>query len=34
MPIASTCRAHGAALPTRNLKDTGIVVVDPWRDNS
>ena len=29
MPIASTCRAHGAALPTRNLKDTGIVVVDP-----
>jgi predicted nucleic acid-binding protein len=31
--IASICRAHGAALATRNVKDfqdTGIIVVDPW----
>lgn len=32
--IASVCRAHGAALATRNVKDfraAGIDVVDPWR---
>lgn len=35
--IASICRVHGATLATRNLKDfhdTGIGVVDPWRDGS
>ena len=35
--IASICRAHGAALATRNVKDfrdTGIAVVNPWRDRS
>lgn len=34
--IAAICRAHDAALATRNNKafrDTGIVVVDPWRDS-
>ena len=32
--IASICRARGAALATRNLKDfehTGIDLIDPWR---
>src|ERR1700751_4016900 len=31
--IAAICRAHGAALATRNVKDfveTGIDVIDPW----
>jgi predicted nucleic acid-binding protein len=31
--IASICRAHGATLATRNVKDfarTGIEVLDPW----
>jgi predicted nucleic acid-binding protein len=31
--IAAICRAHGAALATRNVKDfveTGIDLVDPW----
>ena len=31
--IASVCRAHQAALATRNLKDflgTGVEVLDPW----
>jgi predicted nucleic acid-binding protein len=31
--IAATCRAHGATLATRNVKDfteTGIEIVDPW----
>lgn len=31
--IAAICRAHGAALVTRNIKDfrdTGIDVIDPW----
>jgi predicted nucleic acid-binding protein len=31
--IASICRAHGAALATRNVKDfveTGVDVIDPW----
>lgn len=31
--IAAICRAHGAALATRNVKDfaeTGIEIVDPW----
>ena len=31
--IASTCRAHGAALATRNVKDfsaAGLALVDPW----
>jgi toxin FitB len=31
--IAAICRAHGAALATRNVKDfleTGIEVIDPW----
>lgn len=35
--IASICRAHGAALATRNVKDfqhTGIDVIDPWHDTS
>lgn len=33
--IASICRAHAAALATRNVEDfmdTGIAVIDPWRD--
>lgn len=33
--IASICRAHGAALATRNLKDfrnTEIDLIDPWND--
>ncbi len=33
--IASICRAHGAGLATRNVKDflnTGIVLIDPWND--
>lgn len=33
--IASICRAHGATLATRNLKDflsTGIDLIDPWND--
>lgn len=33
--IAAICRAHGAALATRNVKDfhaTGIDVIDPWHD--
>lgn len=33
--IASICRAHHAALATRNVKDfqeTGIVMVDPWSE--
>jgi len=32
--IASICRAHGAALATRNLKDfrqTDINLIDPWQ---
>ena len=32
--IAAICRAHGAALATRNTKDfleTGVEVIDPWR---
>lgn len=32
--IASICRAHQAALATRNFKDfqdTGIAVIDPWQ---
>ena len=31
--IAAICRAHGAALATRNSKDfleTGVEVIDPW----
>jgi predicted nucleic acid-binding protein len=31
--IAATCRSHGAALATRNVKDfdaTGVTVVNPW----
>jgi len=31
--IASICRAHGAALATRNLKDfrhTDVDLIDPW----
>lgn len=31
--IAATCRAHGAALATRNVKDfvgTGVDLLDPW----
>ncbi len=35
--IAAICRAHDSALATRNVKDfqhTGIIVVDPWRDQS
>ena len=31
--IAAICRAHGAALATRNVRDfveTGIEIVDPW----
>ena len=31
--IAAICRAHGAVLATRNVKDfaeTGIEIVDPW----
>jgi len=31
--IAAICRAHGATLATRNVKDfreTGVDVVDPW----
>ena len=31
--IASICRAHGAALATRNIKDfleTGVELIDPW----
>lgn len=33
--IASICRAHNAALATRNVKDfadTGITLIDPWRN--
>ncbi|MDQ6947512.1 MAG: Arc family DNA-binding protein [Actinomycetota bacterium] len=33
--IASICRAHGATLATRNVKDflsTGIDLMDPWPD--
>ena len=32
--IASICRAHGAALATRNLKDfrhTDVTLIDPWQ---
>ena len=32
--IASICRAHGAALATRNVKDfrhTDVKLIDPWR---
>jgi toxin FitB len=32
--IAAICRARGAALATRNVKDlleTGVDVVDPWQ---
>jgi len=35
--IASICREHEATLATRNANDfqeTGIIVVDPWRDRS
>ena len=35
--IAAICRAHAAALATRNTKDfaeTGIVIVDPWREGT
>ena len=31
--IAATCRSHGAALATRNIKDflhTGITIINPW----
>jgi hypothetical protein len=31
--IASICRAHGAILATRNVKDfleTGVEIIDPW----
>src|SRR5215471_3392696 len=34
--IAAVCRAHGAALATRNIKDfleTGVEVIDPWRSS-
>ena len=34
--IAAICRTHGAALATRNAKDfreTGIDVIDPWRES-
>jgi toxin FitB len=34
--IAAICRAHGAALATRNVKDfleTGIDVIDPWSES-
>lgn len=33
--IAAICRAHGAALATRNGNDfehTGVAVLDPWRE--
>ena len=33
--IAAICRAHGATLATRNIKDfhdTGIKVTNPWDD--
>ena len=33
--IAAICRAHGAVLATRNVKDfaeTGIEIVDPWAE--
>jgi predicted nucleic acid-binding protein len=33
--IAAICRRHGATLATRNVKDfeqTGVDVVDPWRE--
>jgi predicted nucleic acid-binding protein len=33
--IASICRAHGAALATRNLKDfrhTDVDLIDPWQN--
>ena len=32
--LDAICRAHGAALATRNIKDfpeTGVEVIDPWR---
>jgi toxin FitB len=32
--IAAVCRAHGAVLATRNIKDfleTGVEVINPWR---
>jgi predicted nucleic acid-binding protein len=32
--IAAICRAHGAILATRNVKDfgeTGIDLIDPWQ---
>lgn len=35
--IAAVCRVHGAALATRNSKDfrdTGIEVVDPWQSQT
>jgi predicted nucleic acid-binding protein len=35
--IAAICRAHGAALATRNLTDfqeTGVDVIDPWHAGS
>jgi predicted nucleic acid-binding protein len=31
--IAAICRAHGATLATRNVKDfegTGLELIDPW----
>jgi predicted nucleic acid-binding protein len=34
--IAAICRANGAMLATRNLKDfmgTGITLIDPWAEN-
>lgn len=33
--IAAICRAHGAALATRNVRDfrqTGVELIDPWSD--
>jgi toxin FitB len=33
--IAAICKAHGAALATRNIKDfleTGVEIIDPWSD--
>ncbi|MGI8697284.1 MAG: type II toxin-antitoxin system VapC family toxin [Mycobacteriales bacterium] len=33
--IAAICRAHGAAVATRNgtdFRETGIAVIDPWHD--
>ena len=37
MLIAATARVHGLVLATRNLRDfadTGVVVYDPWNDET